>query len=168
MSYRALLPIVASIVLAACAQAPEVPDTAAPATAPQAPRAAADSAQARAIAKHQRLAARARESGDIAMVATELQLLALLDPDNAAFRRDLAQARASVARALDTELEAGRAAERRGDSDAAAQAMVRVLVLDPDNAEATEGAARHRPQPHVARAGRARRARCAQRNARAR
>jgi tetratricopeptide (TPR) repeat protein len=135
MPSRARLAAVAVLLLAACAQEPERPEPAARATETSRPP-AADSAQTRAIAKHQRLAARYRESGDLAGVVNELHIVALLDPQNDAARRDLSQAKAALARTIETELANGRAASRRGDNDAASQAMLKVLALDPGNAEA--------------------------------
>jgi tetratricopeptide (TPR) repeat protein len=128
----------AAIVLAACADAPERPEPPRAAVEPPQRAVAPDTAQTRAVAKHQRLAARAKEAGDLAGVQQQRHVLTLLDPDNAAFRRELEQARAAVARAIDSELDSGRAAARRGDTDAAIQSLVRVLALDPDNAEATK------------------------------
>ncbi|HEX9276296.1 MAG TPA: hypothetical protein VGA51_07850 [Casimicrobiaceae bacterium] len=136
MPFRTRLTAAVAIVLAACAQAPEQPE---PAAAIETPRALApDTAQTRAIAKHQKLAARYRDAGDLADAATEWHILALLDPQNESFRRELAQARTAIARTIQVELETGRAAARRGEPDVATQAMLKVLALDPGNAEAVK------------------------------
>ncbi len=132
----ATLCAVAALLLAACAQTPEAPETTQPAA--QAPRAAApeSTAQARAIARHRQLAARYRDAGDVGAAAVEWHVLTLLDPDNESIRRELASANKAVERAVDAELENGRAASRRGDAEAATHAMLRVLALEPANAEA--------------------------------
>jgi len=137
MTSRPRLAAFAAILLAACAQTPEVPETAAPAEAPRtvAPE---NTAQSRAIARHRQLAARYRDSGDVAAAAIEWHVLTLLDPDNEAFRRELALARKAASRAIEVELDGGRAASHRGDTDAATQAMLRVLALEPGNAEAVK------------------------------
>jgi tetratricopeptide (TPR) repeat protein len=134
MPMRGRLFAIAAVVLAACAQAPERPETA---TVEAPPVSAADNAQTRAIAKHQRLAARHRDAGDLATAATEWHIVTLLDPHNESFRREYANARAAATRAAQRELDSGQQAMRRGDLDAAAQSMLKVLALDPANAEAT-------------------------------
>jgi tetratricopeptide (TPR) repeat protein len=139
MASRSRVAAVVAMLLAACAQTPEVPEAPAPVEAAP-PRAAApeNSAQTRAIARHRQLAARYRDAGDVGAAAVEWHILTLLDPVNDSFRRELALANKAVARAIDVELENGRAASRRGDTDAATQAMVRVLALEPANAEAAK------------------------------
>jgi len=137
MASATRLAAAAAILLAACAQTPEVPEAPAPVDASRvvAPE---NNAQSRAIARHRQLAARYRDAGDIGAAAIEWHILTLLDPENETFRRELALASKAVAHAIDAELDNGRAASRRGDADAATQAMARVLSLEPDNAEAAK------------------------------
>lgn len=137
MAFRSRLAAFAAIVLAACAQTPEVPETPAPVEGPRAV-APENTAQSRAIARHRQLAARYRDSGDVAAAAIEWHILTLLDPESESLRRELALANKAVARAVEVELDNGRAASRRGDADAATQAMLRVLAVDPGNAEAVK------------------------------
>jgi tetratricopeptide (TPR) repeat protein len=121
------------VVLAACAPAPPVADPAPPAvrTAP-----VASSPKAAAIARHVRLALAAREAGDLAAAADHEEVLVLLAPEDPARRKALQATRETIRRAARTQSEAGVAARRAGDLAAARDAFLRVLVLDPDNADA--------------------------------
>ena len=121
-------------VLAGCAQVPPAPPPLA-STAPPRP-ATPEGPIADAIAKHRKLAETARQSGDLATAATQLQILALLEPANDAWRRDLATVRATIARDARAEVQAGNAALAAGDVDRANQAMLRALALDPAQPDA--------------------------------
>ena len=123
------------VVLAACTQLPVTPD---------APVAAIGSAgdfetpHESAIASHRKLALQYKAAGDLAAAETQWQILTILAPDDLAFRRELDAARAAIRRGVAENLQAGAALQRAGDNERAAQAMLRVLALDPQNAEAAK------------------------------
>ena len=121
--------------LAGCAQLPP-----APASAPaSASRLSPQEERVRlAVAKHQQLANQAKQAGDLAAAATQFQILTLLAPNDATFRNELAATRAEIGRRVKENLAAGNAAMRSGDADRAAEAMLKVLALDPENAEAAK------------------------------
>lgn len=89
-----------------------------------------------AIVRYRRQAETARRAGDLAGAASYLQIAVLLAPDDAALRSELASTQASIASEVRTRLAAGNAAMAAGDFDRAYRAMLRVLVLDPEQAEA--------------------------------
>jgi len=121
--------------LAGCAQLPLAP----PAAPEAAPRLSPQDERVRlAVAKHQQLANQAKQAGDLAAAATQFQILTLLAPNDAAFRKELAATRAEITRRVNENLAAGNAAMRSGDADRAADAMLKVLALDPENAEAAK------------------------------
>jgi tetratricopeptide (TPR) repeat protein len=91
-----------------------------------------------AVAKHQQLANQAKQAGDLATAATQFQILTLLAPNDATFRNELAATRAEIGRRVKENLATGNAAMRSGDADRAADAMLKVLALDPENAEAAK------------------------------
>ncbi len=126
--------------LAALAGCAEVPTQPAPAPAPLvAARPSAHEERVRqAVAKHQKLAREYRQAGDLASAAVQWQLVTLLAPGDAAARQELAAVRAEIARRVQENLAAGDAALRAGDADKAAEATLRALALDPDNAEAAK------------------------------
>lgn len=129
----------AGAVLAGCAQmpAPTTPPTAPPSV--PSPRPALTAAQvADAVARHRKLADAARQAGDLATAATQLQILALLAPDNAAYARELAQTRAAIAAQVKSEVATGTTALAAGDLDRATQAMLRALALDPSQPNAAK------------------------------
>jgi tetratricopeptide (TPR) repeat protein len=117
-------------VLAGCAQMPPAPPAATTRLSPQ------DERVRLAVAKHQQLASQAKQAGDLATAATQLQILTLIAPSDTAFRSELAATRAEIGRRVKDNLATGNAALRSGDSDRAAEAMLKVLALDPENAEA--------------------------------
>jgi tetratricopeptide (TPR) repeat protein len=124
--------------LAALAGCAEIPTQPAPAPL-SAPRLSAHEERVRqAIAKHQRLAREYRQADDLASAETQLQLVTLLAPGDAAARQELAAIRGETARRVQESLSAGNAALRTGDTDKAADAMLRALALDPDNEEAAK------------------------------
>jgi tetratricopeptide (TPR) repeat protein len=119
--------------LAGCAQLPPAPPPepgGAPRLSPQDERIRA------AIAKHRQLARQYKDAGDLAAAATQFQILALLAPNDHTFRNDLVATRAEIDRRVRENLAAGNAALRSADADRAADAMLKVLALDPENAEA--------------------------------
>jgi tetratricopeptide (TPR) repeat protein len=91
-----------------------------------------------AIAIHRKLALQYKENGNLPAAETQWQILTVLAPDDPAFRRELDAARTAVRHSLKENLQAGAAAHRAGDNEHAAQAMLRVLALDPENAEAAK------------------------------
>lgn len=116
--------------LAACAEVPPVPT--AVRVSPQ------DDALNRAIARHQQLAQQHKQSGDLAGAAVQWQILTVLAPRDETYRRELAETRAAIERRARENLAAGIAALKSGDTDRAADAMLRVLALDPENAQAAQ------------------------------
>lgn len=124
-------------VLAGCASAPPAaPPPAAPVV--MAAPAAVDGRVAQAIARHRQQAAEYRRAGDYASEAAQWQILMLLAPDEPAFARELATARAAIAATVQEQSQAGNAALTAGDLDRASVAYLRVLAADPANAEAAK------------------------------
>jgi len=119
--------------LAGCAELPPAPAPLTPAA-----RSAHEDEISHAIAKRRQQAAQYKQSGDLASAATETQIIALLAPHDAAARHELADLQSSIARQVQDNLAAGNAAMRSGDFDRAAEAMLKALSLDPDNAEAAK------------------------------
>ena len=119
--------------LAGCAQMPPEPAPAPGAASRLSPQ---DERVRAAVAKHQQLARQYQQAGDLAAAATQYQILALLAPNDRTFRNELAATRTEIGRRVQENLAAGNAALRSGDADRAAEAMLRALALDPENAEA--------------------------------
>ncbi len=135
---RALV-MTASLALVACAPAPTVVDDPAPtAYTPSAPTITVSPYRNTAIARHSRLAAQARDAGDLAEAADHEEVLVLLAPNDPARRRALQSTREAIKRTTRTHTESGLAARRAGDLAAARDAYLRVLLLDPDNTEAVK------------------------------
>ncbi len=126
------LPLCGLLVLAACAEAPLQP------AAPPAPRSAVDGATAAAIAEHRQLARRYAQAGDHAGAAREWHVVLLLAPGDDAARKEQEAERAAIRQGVRDNLQAGLAASRNGESERATQAMLKVLALDPENAEAAK------------------------------
>jgi tetratricopeptide (TPR) repeat protein len=118
--------------LTACAGTPPQP---APGTAA---RAAPDDPIATAIASHRDLARQYAQAGDPASAAREWQIVLLLAPGDGAARAQHEAARAAILEGVRDNLQAGMAAVRSGDADRATRAMLTVLALDPENAEAAK------------------------------
>jgi tetratricopeptide (TPR) repeat protein len=100
--------------------------------------AAPDAQVAGVVARHLKLAEQYKQAGDLAAAAAQWQILTLLEPGDENFRNELAAARATVTRRSQEYLNAGTAALRAGDADRAAESMLKVLALDPANAEAAQ------------------------------
>lgn len=126
------LPLCGLLVLAACAEAPLQP------AAPPAPRSAADGATAAAIAEHRQLARRHAQAGDHAGAAREWHVVLLLAPGDDDARKEQEAERAAIRQGVRDNLQAGLAASRSGETERATQAMLKVLALDPENAEAAK------------------------------
>jgi tetratricopeptide (TPR) repeat protein len=121
--------------LVGCAQVPTAPPPAPAAVQRLSPQ---DERLRLAAAKHQQLANQAKQAGDLATAATQYQILMLLAPNDATYRNELAATRAEIGLRVKENLAAGNAALRSGDSDRASEAMLKVLALDPENAEAAK------------------------------
>ena len=132
----------AAVVLAcgafsACAPVPPVVEAEIP-TIRAAPPALPNAARGTAIARHVRIAASARESGDLAAAADHEELLVLLAPDDPSHKRSLDATRDAIRRGVREQAQAGAAARTNGDFAVARDAFLRVLALDPDNADAAK------------------------------
>ena len=125
------------VLLAACAPAPSVPDPE-PEVVRTAPSSPVRTFRAAAIVRHARLAASAREAGDLATAADHEEVLVLLAPEDPARRKALQATREAIRRATRTHAEAGLAARRAGELAMARDSFLRVLALDPDNADAAK------------------------------
>ena len=125
------------VLLAACAPAPPVPDPE-PEVVRAAPPPAVRSFRGAAIVRHARLAASAREAGDLATAADHEEVLVLLAPEDPARRKALQATREAIRRATRTHADAGLAARRAGELATARDSFLRVLALDPDNADAAK------------------------------
>lgn len=129
-SFRSTLAVAASALLAAaCGTSPVSPGT-------DGERVARSPDVGAIVERRRQNAVRLQQSGDLAGAAAEWQVLTLLDPRNETFARELGNARAGIARVTAEQLQAGNAALKRGDLDAAYDAMLRVLAASQDNAEA--------------------------------
>lgn len=118
--------------LAGCAEIP-------PAPAPSsevARMAPTDTAIASAIAAHRQKAERYMAAGDLSAAAREWHILALLAPGDAQYGARREATHAAIAQAIGEQLQIANAALRSGDQERAGVAMLKVLSLDPDNAEA--------------------------------
>lgn len=88
------------------------------------------------IAQRQQLAKRLATDGDLAAAAAHWQVLTILDPDDAGFRKELQSTRSAASRLAASHYTNGMAALNNGETDEAARLMLRVLALQPDNADA--------------------------------
>ncbi|MEP7208113.1 MAG: hypothetical protein ABI920_14330 [Casimicrobiaceae bacterium] len=77
-----------------------------------------------------------RANGDLANAAIAWQVLTLLDPDEPAYRQELAKTQTAIRQEVRSELDVGKSALQKGDSDRAVIAFLRVLAVDPRNADA--------------------------------
>lgn len=124
-----------ALLVAACAQAPVAPP-ATPAPPSLAPAVSASTADA--IARYRKAAEAARQAGDLATAAAQWHVVTLLAPEDDAARRELAGARAAIAKESREQLAAGQAALAAGDVERATQALLRVLALDPAQPDAAK------------------------------
>ena len=129
----------ACVALGACAAIPPPPDQAAeaPRTAPVV-EPVAPTSRAAAIVRHTRLAAAAREAGDLASAADHEEVVVLLAPGDAARRKALDTTRDAIRRGVREHSQAGIVARRSGDLLGARDAFLHVLAFDPDNADAAK------------------------------
>jgi tetratricopeptide (TPR) repeat protein len=126
------LPICGVLLLAACAEAPLQTSV------PPGTMAPPDDATAAAIAEHRQLAQRYAQAGDHAAAAREMQVVLLLAPGDDTARKEQDAEREAIRQGVRDNLQAGLAASRNGDAERATQAMLKVLALDPDNADAAK------------------------------
>ena len=140
MVRRARYALLAAAVLAGCAELPSPrPGTQGPPpSAPPAVRAVPANPHAATIEAWRQRALQHRASGDLANAAIAWHVLTLLAPDEPAYRKELADARAAMRHEVAAELAAGKAALQGGDTERAIQALLRVLAVDPDHAEAAQ------------------------------
>ena len=90
------------------------------------------------LEQRRQLARQLQASGDLAAAAAQWQILTLIAPNDDAFRRELAGARAAISKASGESYQTGLAAWKRGEGDEASKAMLRTLALDPSHAEAAQ------------------------------
>lgn len=135
---KRLFAVATAATLAGCAQVPPAGDGAPEAArAPRIEVPAFDAlARQAAIARHEKLFREARNAGDLAVAAEHAEVLALLDNGNPSRAEALRAAHAAVGAAAQEQSRIAAAARRAGDAAKAREASLRVLALDPDNAEA--------------------------------
>lgn len=128
---------VAAALVAGCAQQPSAPD----APEPQAPATIfvkpSGGPRVEAARRHRDLARSARAAGDLATARDHLAVVVLVDPDDAAARQEIDALAAEIRKRVNAHLEEAREAQRGGDAGRASTEYLRVLALDPRNAEAT-------------------------------
>ena len=123
--------IAVAALVGACAQAPSAPEE--PVSAPVV---RSDGTRDEAIRRHRELAREARSAGDLATALDHLHVVTMLAPGDEAARREAETLRAEIQRGVRENLEIGRTAMRGGDNAKASSAFLRVLSLEPRNAEA--------------------------------
>ena len=129
---------VALMLLTGCAELPPAPAPTAPAPTVR-PRAAQENSLASTIAAHRQRALQDRASGDLANAEIQWHVLTLLSPDTVEFREQLTATRAAIAQVAAENLQTGNAALRSAETERASMAFLRVLAVDPENAEAARG-----------------------------
>ncbi|MFO1284354.1 MAG: hypothetical protein U1F51_18190 [Burkholderiales bacterium] len=129
-------PLAIALVLGACAQAPSAPDE--PGTEMPPPRVLrpGDGPREDAARRHREHARTARAAGDLATARDHLHVVAMLHPEDEPVRRELEALRVEIQKSVREHQENARAAFRSGDTARASAEYLRVLALDPRNAEA--------------------------------
>lgn len=139
MPVRDRAPLLAfALLVAGCASAP-APDVSSPrAPLVQTPIAGAvpDNDLERAIARRRARALKAEQQHDLADAARQWQIVLLLAPRDTQAGERLAAVNAASAQTIKDEMAAAREALRRGETDRAQRALLRVLALDGDHEEA--------------------------------
>lgn len=139
-STRASVAALGSLVVMACASVP-------PASAPESPPSPAAAARTQPVGRspreafidrHLALAVKAQLAGDLAAAEDHWQVLTLLEPDNAAYRKALDDSRVAMKRAARDQFQAGATARRNGDTLQARDAFLRALLLDPAHVDAAK------------------------------
>jgi tetratricopeptide (TPR) repeat protein len=88
------------------------------------------------VERRRQLALQHEARGDAAAAAVQWHILALIAPDDPAFRAARDRARAATKRAAAEEYRAALAALQKGETDNGMHALLRVLAAEPDHAEA--------------------------------
>lgn len=125
-------PLLAALVLAACASAPPPPSADAPPPALPAPSAPPGQDLSPFEREQAERASRAEARGHWAEAAWAWEVLAVLRPDQPSWRERATAARQRAERAAGERSAVAETALRRGDLDAAAQAYLEALALDPE------------------------------------
>jgi tetratricopeptide (TPR) repeat protein len=123
-----------ALLLAACASEAPLPEPTPVVAAPKTQTAAGP--VARAVAEHRALAQRYVQAGDYAAAAREWHIVLMLAPGDESGRTQLDAAHTAIRQGVRDNLQAGNSALRGGDADRASALMLKVLALDPSNAEA--------------------------------
>jgi len=151
---RTLAAVALAALAGACAQQPTPPDD----DGVPPPRIVrTDVPRDEAVRRHRDLAREAQRAGDLATAVDHLHVVAMLTDDDAA-KREAEALRAEIRRQAREHLEAGRSAQRAGDNAKASASFLRVLAIEPRNAEAAR-ALREIDRQNMARAQAARAAR---------
>ncbi len=124
--------------LASCVQAPPQPE--APPPGPRvAPPPSEEPVTPSTFELHRREQAQAlQKQGRWAEAAAEWEILALLRPERAEYRRELNEARAHIEKTVSDRLQSAADMRQRGDIDRAQLLYLKVLSLDPDNTVAAQ------------------------------
>lgn len=131
--------LAAALWLAGCATRAPEPDDTEPAPPPPARQPLPVPAPLRGYERQQlERAEHAEGQGQWAEAALAWEVLSLLRPDDAAVRKRLVRARALIAQRVAEQQALAQAAQRRGDADAAAQAWLSLLALDPTDRNAAD------------------------------
>lgn len=141
MSFRIARVAMLIVALGGCAPLPPAPGEPTPMPLPPPARepAPAPSARGGAIARHIELARASHDAGDLPAAADHWEVVVLLEPANASYRRALDAAREAVRRGVRDQLYLAAAARKNGEATRARDALLRALALDPDNGEARRG-----------------------------
>lgn len=123
-----------AVLLAACATEVPQPEMAPAVAVAKAPP--VEGPATTAIAEHRLLAQRSAQAGDHAAAAREWHIVLMLAPGDENARVQFDAARSAIRQGVRDNLQAGNAALRGGDADRASASMLKVLALDPENAEA--------------------------------
>ena len=130
---RTLGAVALAALAGACAQQPTTPVDDGPEPPPRVVR--TDGPREDAARRHRELAREAQRAGDLATALDHLHVVAMLADDDAA-KREADALRNEIRRQVRDALEAGRGAQRAGDNAKASASFLRVLALEPRNAEA--------------------------------
>ncbi|HVE50653.1 MAG TPA: hypothetical protein VNG69_13680 [Casimicrobiaceae bacterium] len=137
---RASVAALGALAVVACAPVPPQPANESPALPLAATRAQSAGRAPREafIDRHLALAVKAQLAGDLAAAEDHWQVLTLLEPDNAAYRKALDDSRVAMKRAARDQFQTGAAARRNGDTLQARDAFLRALLMDPTHVDAAK------------------------------
>jgi tetratricopeptide (TPR) repeat protein len=119
--------------VAACAN---IDEAAVPANYSAAAEPERDSITSRVVTHRRALAQQLQAKGDMAGAAAQWHILALVAPDEPAFREARDRAHAAMKRVAADEYKAALASLKRGESENGMNALLRVLAYEPDHADA--------------------------------